>query len=283
LGASAAPFRPSRLYRQRQGVVTSEAAVFWGIVAANFVGVLVAKQAVEGGDGQAAAAPAATTAATTTPNPTLSARDAVLDHCRASLSALRAGRWHTLLTSPLVHLSAVHCALNLFPLALCRRAVPLSGAELLSTYALGCAAAAASHVAWMRHEVASAAKEAAAAEAGGGGASPADLVARYENNTPAFVGSSGGTAAVLACQAALAPSALAALGGVLPVPVVAAAFVFACVEVKEALYSDGPPAKVGAVLAGALAAVAVKRRRAAAAEAARRAVVGWAGRMTTGV
>jgi membrane associated rhomboid family serine protease len=258
--AAAAPFRPSRLYRQRQGVVTTEAAAFWGIVAANFAGVLVAKQAVEGagGGGGEHQQQAAAATATTTPPPTTTARDAVLDHCRASLSALSAGRFYTLLTSPLIHLSAVHCALNLLPLALCRRAVPLSGAELAATYAAGCLAAAAAHVAWLWHETRSL-------------AASAEDAARYALNAPAFVGTSGGTAAVLAAQAALAPSALAALGGVLPIPVIAAAFVFACVEVKEALYSDGPPAKIGGVLVGAVAAAAIKRRRAA------RGMAGWGG------
>jgi membrane associated rhomboid family serine protease len=210
--------------------------VFWGIVAANFLGVVLAKEAVEGGNGAGGEASPAT--ATLSPP-----RDAILDHFRASLSALRDGRWHTLLTSPLIHLSAVHCALNVLPLALCRRAVPLSGVELAAVYGSGCVAGAISHVAWMWHETKDAPDE------------------RYALNTPAFVGSSGGTAAVLACQAALAPAALAALAGAIPFPVVGAAFLFACVGVKEALYSDGPPAKVGGVLVGALAAVAIKRAR----------------------
>ena len=234
--------------------MTGEAAVFWGIVAANLLGVVVAKEAVEGSgaaDADAAAADAAADAAAAPPGQT-TPRDALLDHFRASVASLRAGRWHTLLTSPLIHLSAVHCALNLLPLALCRRAVPLAGRELFSIYAAGCVAGAASHVAWMWHETR-------------GAPDP-----RFALNTPAFVGASGGAAAVLACQAALAPAALAALAGAVPVPVAAVAFGFACVGVKEALYSDGPPAKVGGVVAGAVAALLIKRLRAGAGAGGRR-------------
>jgi membrane associated rhomboid family serine protease len=61
---------------------------------------------------------------------------------------------------------------------------------------------------------------------------------KYAANTPAFFGGSGGVAAVLAYKAALEPAAMKLLV-VVPLPIVFVAFVYCCLEMKEAVRLQG--------------------------------------------
>ncbi|KAF8068330.1 HSP90-5 [Scenedesmus sp. PABB004] len=218
--ASGAAFQPSRLYPKQHSA--GEAAAFWGLLALNV--------------GAAAAAKAGP--------PEL--REALLTHARASVDALAAGRWHTLLASGVVHTSAVHCGLNLLMLLLYRRTQPLSARELLVLYALGSLAGSLTHVAWCWWD-----------------ASGPEFGLRYAANTPGVLGASGGVAAVCAFKAALQPLGVPHLGVPLPLPIVLATAVYCCTYVREAEYSDYS-GKFGAAAVGVLAAlfaVGAGRRR----------------------
>ena len=170
------PFTPTRLYAKR-GSLAPEDVAFWAIVAANAGVLLACKQ-----EGSAA-------------------RAFALEHMRASLEALLDGRLYTVAAAAVTHLSAVHCALNLLPLALFRRVAPLAARELVALFAAGALAGAVGHLAYFWWD------------AGG-----PEYGARYALNTPAFVGCSGGTAAVLARKFASAPLAMKMVL-IMPVPV----------------------------------------------------------------
>jgi hypothetical protein len=58
------------------------------------------------------------------------ARAFARDHLRASVAALYEGRWHTLATAALAHLSAVHCAINVGVLMFCRRTHQLAAGQV---------------------------------------------------------------------------------------------------------------------------------------------------------
>lgn len=108
-----ATFTPTRLYPKNQRF-TSEDAAFWGILAAN-AGITIAAKSED---------PAA--------------REFVLRHMRTSIEAVVDGRYHTVLTAPLAHLSAVHLALNMALLTLFRRVQPLAAGQV--RLAAGCPA-----------------------------------------------------------------------------------------------------------------------------------------------
>lgn len=89
--------------------------------------------------------------------------------------------------------------------------------QLLGLYAAGSLAGAVAHLAYHWYD------------AGG-----FDYGSRYALNTPAFLGCSGGVAAVLGFKFARAPAAMT-MAAVLPVPISFALFVYCCLETKEAV------------------------------------------------
>ncbi|GBF99723.1 hypothetical protein Rsub_12436 [Raphidocelis subcapitata] len=165
-------------------------------------------------------------------------REFVLRHMRASVESVLDGRLHTLPACVVAHYSAVHCAVNIGLLALFRRVHPLTAPQLLLLFFGGGLAGAAAQVAYNWFD------------AGG-----FDYGARYALNTPAFLGCSGGVAAVTAYKCALAPLAMKMVL-IVPLPIAFALFVYCCSMTQEEEYCDGPPAKLGGAAVGALAALA---------------------------
>ncbi|KIZ04302.1 hypothetical protein MNEG_3659 [Monoraphidium neglectum] len=166
------------------------------------------------------------------------AREFVMRHMRTSVEALVDGRYHTLVTCVVSHYSLIHMAINLAMLAVFRRTQPLAAGKLLELYALGGVAGAAGHAAYCWWD------------AGG-----LRFGTQYALNTPSFFGCSGGVAAVTAYKAVLEPAALRMVGGIIPLPILFALPLYCAMEVKEAEYCDGYPAKLSGAAVGAAMAI----------------------------
>lgn len=98
-------FTPSRLYPKQAGW-TPEALAVTGLLGTNLAVALLAKSDIP------------------------DARAFVQRHLLASVEALYEGRWHTLVTATVSHLSLVHLAINLGVMMAFRRVVQLSAAEV---------------------------------------------------------------------------------------------------------------------------------------------------------